>query len=167
MNPSRKIRLAFMLCNTSCSEKLSNLLSPMKRSTFRRNTRTLCAWTSLVPQNSLGTSLKSTARQNAEILAVGVALSIIECFRVGTLAALATEIAVLRLISTGGCVSKVVETPVLNWVRSFDIPALRASACACNVSGHSRCRNMYTYRAVMLEQLFVMASTMLDLQVLD
>jgi len=65
-----------------CSDRLSNLLRWMKRSTTSINRRLLCNCLSSVPQNSLGMIRASVERQNADTFAAGVASSMNDAFRV-------------------------------------------------------------------------------------
>ena len=76
----KQLLLAFNPCETSWSDKFSNLLNLMNRSTFRWIIDLLWDWSSPQPQDSSGTRAEIAARQNADTLEVGVAWSIIDGF---------------------------------------------------------------------------------------
>jgi hypothetical protein len=59
----------------------------MNRSTFRMKIRSLCPCASPTPQNPFGVNLVRVARQKADTQGAGIAYSIIDGFRGGTLGA--------------------------------------------------------------------------------
>ncbi len=87
-----------------------------------RSINALCEF-SAAPQNSLGTMLQITARQNAETSAVGVANSVIDCLRgdAGGPAA-AVETVLCAKVFAGSCVR--------NWVDRLPRGSCEGSVCA-------------------------------------